>query len=72
MINLECIIHDFIRSVHLDARPNHARNVNLTLSDIHDFVRSVHPLFMPLRRIRVIRPHERVRDYRRFYVPVYR
>ena len=28
-------IHDFVRSVHLDARPNHARSV------IHDFVQQV-------------------------------
>ena len=28
-------IHDFVRSVHLDAQPNHARNV------IHDFVQQV-------------------------------
>ena len=29
-----------VRSVHLDARPNRARNVIHHLSDIHDFVRS--------------------------------
>ena len=49
-----CVIHDFVQqvarygsvisycSVHLDARPNHARNVIPPFSGIHDFVRSVH------------------------------
>jgi len=27
MIKPRCVIHDFMCSVHLDARPNHARNV---------------------------------------------
>jgi len=27
MIKPRCVIHNFMRSVHLDARPNHARNV---------------------------------------------
>ncbi len=31
----QCVIHDFGCSVHLDARPNHARSV------IHDFVQQV-------------------------------
>ncbi|ERH27978.1 hypothetical protein HMPREF9065_00817 [Aggregatibacter sp. oral taxon 458 str. W10330] len=30
-------------SVHLDARPNHARNVILSFSDIHDFVQPENP-----------------------------
>ncbi len=49
-------IHDFVRSVqlvarygsvisyrsvHLDARPNHARNIIQPLSGIHDFVQQV-------------------------------
>ena len=35
MIPPQCVIHDFGCSVHLDARPNHARSV------IHDFVQQV-------------------------------
>ena len=34
-------IHDFVRSVHLDARPNHARNVIEPFRGVCDFVRSV-------------------------------
>jgi len=34
-------IHDFVRSVHLDARPNHARNVIQPFRGIHDFVQQV-------------------------------
>ena len=35
-------IHDFVCSVHLDARKNHSQNVIHHRSGIHDFVRSVH------------------------------
>ena len=42
MIHLDEKFTYFMRSVHLDAQPNHARNVYLTLSGIHDFVCSVH------------------------------
>ncbi|ERH26311.1 hypothetical protein HMPREF9065_01977 [Aggregatibacter sp. oral taxon 458 str. W10330] len=36
---LRCVY--FVRSVHLDARPKHARNAIQPLSGIYDFVRSV-------------------------------
>ena len=41
MIHLDEKFTYFMRSVHLDAQPNHARNVYLTLSGIHDFVQQV-------------------------------
>ena len=40
-IKPQCVIYDFMCSVHLDARPNHTRNVILTLFSIHDFVQQV-------------------------------
>ena len=40
-IKPQCVIYDFMCSVHLDARLNHVRNVILTLSGIHDFVQQV-------------------------------
>ena len=55
--------HDFVRSVHLDARPNHIRNVIQPFSGIHDFVRSVHLDARPNHTRNVIQPFSSIHDF---------
>ena len=51
------------RSVHLDARMNHARNVIQPLSGIHDFVRSVQLVARPNHARNAIQPLSGIHDF---------